>query len=183
MHVDYWGLRVNNFLLSKIMIVCLLVLFFALWLYYRVRFLHLHRETENAPLVDSRGVDADGATARFNYLFDHGEAETDSFAVHLCRALQLSKASEELGHVFASNTRPRILNVHHKEAVSIASLDAHRASRCEFERVFDKVHQNLFEPASITDELGQSSPVFLSIAGQLTQWSVCTGGQQGARVH
>ena len=113
MHLDYRGLRINEILLNRIVFV------FAIFLtqiirFYCNRFLHLHCETEHASFVDSPRVDTNITTARFNYLFDHCEAKTDSFTVHLCRPLKLAEAGKELGHVFSSDTCSRVLHIDHK---------------------------------------------------------------------
>ena len=113
MHLDYRGPRVNNILLNRIVFV------FAIFLtqidrFYCGRFLHLHSEAEHASFVDSSRVDTNRSTARFDYLFDHCEAKTDSFTVHLCRPLKLAEAGKELGHVFASDTCSRVLHIDHK---------------------------------------------------------------------
>ena len=62
----------------------------------------------------------------------------------------------------------------------MASLNAHKALRREFERVFDEVHEHLFESATVAIELWKS-PVFVS-TGRLSQRLVCTGRRR-ARVH
>ena len=122
--------------------------------FYCVSFLHLHSETEHASFVGSPGVDTNSPIARFDYLFDHFEAKTYSFIVHLCRTLKLAEAGEELGHVFASNTCSRVLHIHHKQSVRIVSLYTHKAMHRKFERIFNKIHKNLFESATIAIELG-----------------------------
>ena len=65
--------------------------------------LHLHFNSKSTSFANTFREDSDFASRRLYDLLHDCESQTKTLAVDLSSALKLSKASEELIHVFGSN--------------------------------------------------------------------------------
>ena len=83
-------------------------------------------------------LNVDEATALLNYLVHDGQTQAYALVVHLCRAMQLAKASEELRDVIRGYTGPCIPNLDLEALILlyVALLDLDEALLSELDRIF-----------------------------------------------
>ena len=74
--------------------------------------------------------------------------------VHLCCAEQFAEEGEELVDVFSSNAFAVVHQVHgeHRSGLVKCHNDAHQASMCKLQGVFDQVDQNLLQSNVVADQ-------------------------------
>ena len=80
---------------------------------------HDHIENEIAAFADSIWVKDDVAAALLNNLFHDCQAKSNSFIVHLCRALEFAKLREKQWLVRCINTYSWVFDMYNYAAFSI----------------------------------------------------------------
>ena len=92
---------------------------------------------------------------QLDYLLNDRQAKSDPLVIHLGRAVQFSKASEQLLSVFYSYSGARISHGYFEQLPEriVLSFDFNKAITRKLDRILYQVDQYLFEPALIAHQL------------------------------
>ena len=117
--------------------------------------IHLHTEAEVATQADSLRLYANFTATLINNVLNHLKTESNAFVIYGCGALEFAETCKQLGKVFSWNAGTRVFNVNDDSLfiIKVASIDHDLAIVCEFDGVFDKIDDHLFEAPSITKQI------------------------------